>query len=71
MERVLAGRAALVRCLHIRRNDRIANCTLALALESTLYVLSEREQSVDKIAVREHDHTLDSQEPASPLFLVD
>lgn len=42
VEGVLASGAPLVGCLHICRNDRIADSTLALTLQSTLYVASER-----------------------------
>lgn len=71
MEGVLASGAPFVWCLHIRRYDRIADGTLALTLKSTLDVASEREQSIDQISVREHDHTLDGQQPASPFLLID
>lgn len=51
VECVLAGRASLVGCLHIRGNDGITDRTFALALQSTLYIASECEQSVNQVAV--------------------
>lgn len=41
MERVLTRRAALVRRLHVRRDDTVADSALALALERPLHVLPE------------------------------
>lgn len=41
VEGMFACCAPFVRCLHIRRNDRVANGTLALALQCALNVLAE------------------------------
>lgn len=71
MERVLASCASLIRGLHVGRDDRIADGALALSLQRALHVLPERQQAVYQVAVREHYHSLDSQHPAPPLFLVD
>lgn len=70
VEGVLARRAPLVRCLHVRRNDRVADRAFALSLERSLHVLTERQQSVHQVAVGKHDHPLDGQQPAAPLLLV-
>lgn len=71
MEGVLASGASLIRRLHVRRDHRVTDGTFALALQSALHVLAEGHQSVHKIAVGEHDHTLNGEQPALPLPLVD
>lgn len=59
MEGILAGGTALVRGLHISGDDRVADGTLALPLQSTLHVLSEGEEAINQVAVGKHDDTLD------------
>ena len=71
MESLLASRAAFVRGLHVRRDNRAANRTLALSLQRALNITSEREQAVDEISVGKYDDALDGQEPTLPLLLVD
>lgn len=58
MKRILTRRTPLIRGLHRRRNDRVANCALGVAFESTLDVATESHQTVDQVA-RKHDNTLD------------
>lgn len=70
MEGVLASRASFVRGLHVGRDDRITDGAFALSLQRALHVLPERQQTIHQVAVREHYHSLDSQHPAPPLFLV-
>lgn len=70
VERVLARCAALVRSLHIGRDHRVADRTLALALQSTLDVASEGEQPIHQVTIGKHDDTLDGEQPALPLFLI-
>lgn len=41
VEGVLARSTALVRCLHIRRDDRVTDSTLTLSLQGTLDVATE------------------------------
>lgn len=71
VECVLAGGASLVRSLHVRRDDGVADRALTLSLQSTLDVLPEGQQSVHNIAVRKHDHSLDGKKPALPFSLID
>lgn len=59
VESVLAGRAAFVRRLHVSGDHRVTNGTLAVSLQSALDVAPECQQSIDKVAIGEHDHTLD------------
>lgn len=70
MERVLACRAPLVRRLHICGDDRVADGTLTLSLQRTLYVLPECKQSIHQTAIGKHDHALNSDQPALPFSLV-
>lgn len=70
MESVLAGRATLVRCLHVGRNDRVTDRTFALTLQGALDVAAEGEQPIDQVTIGEHDNTLDRQQPALPLLLI-
>lgn len=71
MERILARRAALIWCLHIRRNHRIANSALALPLERTLHISTESQQTIHEIAIGEHNNALDDEHPAAPFLFVD
>lgn len=70
VEGVLAGGASLVRRLHICRDDRITDGTLALSLESTLHVPAEGHQPIDQTSVGEHDHSLDREQPILPFLFV-
>lgn len=70
VEGVLASGASLIRRLHVRRDHRVTDGTFALALQRALHVLAEGHQSVHKIAVGEHDHALNGEQPALPLPLV-
>ena len=70
MEGVLASRAPLVRRLHVRRDYRVTDGTLALALQRSLHVPPECHQSILQIAVGEHDHSLDCDQPILPPPLV-
>jgi len=67
---MLACCAPFVRRLHIGRNDRVTNGTLALALQRALDILAECQQPIFQVSVGEHDNTLDGKEPALPLSLV-
>lgn len=71
MKAILARRALLLRRLHIRADDTIADGALALPLQRTLDIASERQQAVDKAAVAEHDDALDGAEPRLPLLFGD
>lgn len=70
VEGVLASRAPFVRRLHVRRDYRITNGTLALALQRSLHVPPECHQSILQVAVGEHDHSLDCDQPVFPPPLV-
>ena len=70
MEGVLASGASLVWRLHICRDDRVTDSTLALALQSTLDVPTERHQPINQVSIGKHDHSLDCEKPALPLLLV-
>lgn len=70
MEGVLASRAPLVRRLHVGRDYRVTDGTLALALQRSLHVPPECHQSILQIAVGEHDHSLDCDQPILPPSLV-
>ena len=71
MESLLASCAALVRGLHVRRDNGAANGTFSLSLQGALDIASEGEQPVNEISVGEHDDALNGQEPAFPFLFVD
>lgn len=70
VEGVLASCAPFVRRLHVGRDYRIANGTLTLALQRSLHVPPECHQSILQVAVGEHDHSLDCDQPVFPPPLV-
>lgn len=70
VECVLAGGTTLVRGLHIGRDDRVTDGTLALTLECTLYVPTESEETINQVSVGKHDDSLDREKPALPFLLV-
>lgn len=70
VEGVLAGSAPFVRCLHVRRDNRVTDGTFALALQSALYVPAECHQPILQVAVGEHDYSLDREQPILPFPLI-
>lgn len=70
VEGVLAGCAALVRSLHVGRDNRVANRTLALALQGALDVAAECEQPINQVTIGKHDNALDGEQPALPLLFI-
>lgn len=70
VEGVLASRASFVRCLHVRRDHRVADGALALAFQCSLHVPPECHQSILQVTIGEHDDSLDCEQPALPFSLV-
>ena len=55
MEVVLTSPTFLARGLHVRSDDAVADGTLALSLESSMYVPPKRHEPVDQAPLREDD----------------
>lgn len=70
VEGVLAGGTALVRGLHVCRDDRVTDSALTLTLQSTLNVAAERQQAIDQVTIGKHDDSLDRKKPVLPLLFV-
>jgi len=68
MEQVLTGLAAFARELLVSADKRVADSTLAVALESTNDVLAPRDQTIDQVVVRESNNTLGNDKPGLPLL---
>lgn len=71
MKRVLTRCALLIRCLHVRADDTVADGTFRLSFQCALDVTAKGQQAVHQAAVAEHDNALDGAEPGLPFLLRD
>lgn len=69
MKGILTRGALLVRGLHIRADDAVADGALGLALQRALHVAAKGQQPIHQAAVAEHDDALDGAEPRLPFLL--